>query len=148
MAAMNRTQREHLLRKLRKMADDALDKAFPEDEEDYDDDKPSPTRLNDNWTVSQLIAAIKSDTVIVRPGEASRKVENLYSPNGWLIPAKGVAILKMEEVKMKERQTVRDRLNKALDEAEDQLIFQDVSGVSNIVEAFELTIKQALTLRK
>ena len=148
MAAMNKTQREHLLSKLRKMAEAALDKRFGHDILG-DGDVPEEAKVSDKWTLAQLLVAIKAGTVIANPYYATDRLSTLYgSIDEYLVLSKGLGSLEAQQALMKDRPAVKKALDEALEAVEDRLIFEDVAGVTSIIEGFELTIKRALTPRK
>lgn len=133
MPAMNRTQRLHLLQLLRKKADAACDKIkIPEVKDKYDlEDLP----------VRQFLALVKAEKIVERPADADGD-NNWYDLQDKLIHVDDLAAYNRRIAAEVQYDNLREKLLAEIDEIEDRLIFQDVSGVKDILAGFEATIKR------
>lgn len=142
MAAMNKTQREHLICKLRKMRNAAIEKRYPvEDNRDLE--------LHRDMPIARMVQGLKDGTIIINPEYVKKHVGETYGGiTRVFVPAGAIELKEKRERRMKEQKKFQEALDNEISNIEDRLIFEDVSGVEAIISGFELTINQLLNSRK
>lgn len=137
MAAMTRTQREHLLRLLRQKASkawqDKIVKEFRSKLDLYDMD------------ISDFIEQIKNGRIVERPNLKDRHVGS-YVVSKLIYANEIKAMLEVEREEARVRE-LRKTLEAEIDSIESRLIFEEVSGVDLIMADFDRKIKQLISAK-
>lgn len=135
MAAMNKTQRERIIHILNRKGEDAVDKLrrlhkVPE--------LPKATSL----TCAQLIAAVNDGTfVMTAPGMKFDR----WNGNEQFVHRDSVKAEAKEKETEKKVSQLRKKVKSEIDKIEDRLIFEDVTGVDDIIASFSKTLLTILT---
>jgi len=130
MAAMNKTQRERIVHILNRKGEDAVDKLRKASKTL---EVPEATEM----TCAQLITAINNGTfVMTMPGAKFDR----WNGNEQFVHRDAAKVEAQEKEVEKRVSQLRKKVSSEIEKITDRLIFEDVTGVDDIVASFNKTL--------